>query len=172
MNHEFFMKQALAEARKAEAIGEVPIGAVVVHQGEVIGRGHNLRETEQNPTYHAEMIAINEAAAHLGSWRLEDCIIYVTLEPCVMCAGAIVMSRIPVVVYGATDPKGGCSGSLMNLLTEQRFNHRATVIKGICQEECSMILTAFFRNIRKNKVARHKGVVKWDMAAKEEEMKE
>lgn len=118
------------------------------------------------------MIAINEAAEHLGSWRLEDCTIYVTLEPCVMCAGAIVMSRIPVVVYGATDPKGGCSGSLMNLLTEQRFNHRATVIKGICQVECSVILTEFFRNIRKNKVARHKGVVNLEVAAQEEEMKE
>ena len=172
MNHEIFMKQALDEARKAESIGEVPIGAVVVHHGEIIGRGHNLRETEQNPTYHAEMIAINEAAAYLGSWRLEDCTIYVTLEPCVMCAGAIVMSRIPVVVYGAADPKGGCSGSLMNLLTEQRFNHRATVIKDICQEECSMILTEFFRNIRKNKVPRHKGVVKLEVVAQEEEMKE
>ncbi|TDM00860.1 tRNA adenosine(34) deaminase TadA [Macrococcus carouselicus] len=172
MNHETYMKLALEEARKAEAIGEVPIGAVIVQHGEVIGRGHNLRETEQNPTYHAEMMAINEAAEYLGSWRLEDCVIYVTLEPCVMCAGAIVMSRIPVVVYGATDPKGGCSGSLMNLLTEPRFNHRATVIKGICQEECSTALTEFFRNIRKNKVARHKGVVNLEVETTEEELEE
>jgi tRNA(adenine34) deaminase len=152
MNHETFMKLAIEEAYKAEAIAEVPIGAVVVHHGEVIGRGYNLRETEQNPTYHAEMIAINEASEHLGSWRLEECTLYVTLEPCVMCSGAIVMSRIPVVVYGAHDPKGGCSGSLMNLLNEPRFNHRATVISGICHDECSMLLTAFFRALRQKKL--------------------
>lgn len=151
MNHETFMKLAIEEAKRAEAIDEVPIGAIVVHQGEVIGRGHNLRETEQNPLHHAEMIAIEEASRHLGTWRLEDCVLYATLEPCVMCSGAIVMSRIPFVVYGAHDPKGGCSGSLMNLLNEPRFNHRATVISGICHDECSALLTDFFRSIRHKK---------------------
>ncbi|TDM11998.1 tRNA adenosine(34) deaminase TadA [Macrococcus lamae] len=152
MNHETFMKLAIEEARKAGDMAEVPIGAVVVHHGEVIGRGHNLRETGQNPTYHAEMMAISEASRHLGSWRLEDCVLYATLEPCVMCSGAIVMSRIPVVVYGAHDPKGGCSGSLMNLLDEPRFNHQATVISGICHDECSMLLTTFFRELRQKKL--------------------
>lgn len=156
MNHETFMKQAIAEALKAQAIDEVPIGAVIVHHGEIIGRGHNLRETKQNPTYHAEMMAIDEASRTLGTWRLEDCVLYATLEPCVMCSGAIVMSRIPVVVYGAADPKGGCSGSLMNLLNEPRFNHRATVISGICHDECSTMLSDFFKHLRQKKLLEKK----------------
>lgn len=124
MNHEIFMQMAIDEAKKAYKINEVPIGAVVIKHGEVIGRGHNLRESSQNPLMHAEVVAINEASKNIGSWRLEECVLYVTLEPCVMCSGAIVMSRIPTVVYGAHDAKGGCSGSLMNLLHESRFNHQ------------------------------------------------
>ncbi|TXD12942.1 nucleoside deaminase, partial [Staphylococcus haemolyticus] len=124
-NDEYYMKLAIEEAKKAQKLGEVPIGAIIVKNNEVIARSHNLRETAQLPTAHAEHIAIERASKVVGSWRLEECKLYVTLEPCVMCAGAIVMSRIPKVVYGATDPKGGCSGSLMNLLEESQFNHRA-----------------------------------------------
>lgn len=151
MNHETYMRMAIEEAKKAYAINEVPIGAVVVRHGSVIGRGHNLRESDQNPLMHAEVVAINEASKAIGSWRLEDCILYVTLEPCVMCSGAIVMSRIPTVVYGANDPKGGCSGSLMNLLQESRFNHQATIINGVLHDECSQLLKNFFKAIRKKK---------------------
>ncbi|SEM84967.1 tRNA adenosine(34) deaminase TadA [Lihuaxuella thermophila] len=151
MNHEFFMEAALEEAKKAESIGEVPIGAVVVLDGEIIGRGHNLRETHQDPTAHAEMIAIREAAERIGSWRLTDCILYVTLEPCPMCAGAIVQSRIKEVVYGTEDPKAGCAGTLMNLLDDPRFNHQTPIVTGILKEECSRILTDFFRALREKK---------------------
>ncbi|MEL0539247.1 tRNA adenosine(34) deaminase TadA [Staphylococcus debuckii] len=148
---ENYMKFALEEAAKAERIGEVPIGAVIVKDGEVIARAHNLRETAQQPTAHAEHIAIERAAEAVGSWRLEDCTLYVTLEPCVMCSGAIVMSRIPRVVYGAADPKGGCSGSLMDLLQEPRFNHRAEVVRGVLEEECSQVLKHFFKQLRDKK---------------------
>lgn len=148
---ENYMKFALEEAAKAERIGEVPIGAVIVKNGEVIARAHNLRETAQQPTAHAEHIAIERAAEAVGSWRLEDCTLYVTLEPCVMCSGAIVMSRIPRVVYGAADPKGGCSGSLMDLLQEPRFNHRAEVVSGVLEEECSQLLKNFFKQLRDKK---------------------
>lgn len=147
-NHEFWMREAIVEARKAEALGEVPIGAIVVYQGEVIGRGYNLRETTMDSTAHAEMVAIREASRKLNSWRLLDCRLYVTLEPCPMCAGAIVQSRIPLTVYGTPDPKAGCAGTLMNLLEEPRFNHRTEVIQGILQEECAALLTAFFRQLR------------------------
>lgn len=152
LNHEVYMKLAIEEAKKALAIDEVPIGALVVHHGEIIGRGFNTRESEQNPIHHAEMKAIQAASEHLGTWRLEDCTLYVTLEPCVMCSGAIVMSRIPIVVYGAHDEKGGCSGSLMNLLNQREFNHRATVISGICHDECSNLLKDFFRILRQKKL--------------------
>ncbi|GAB3056004.1 tRNA adenosine(34) deaminase TadA [Salinicoccus sesuvii] len=149
--HETYMKLALEEARKAETIGEVPIGAVVVRQGEVIATGHNLRETSQNPLTHAEMIAINRASEVLGSWRLEGCTLYVTLEPCVMCSGAIVMSRIPHVVYGANDKKGGTVESLMHLLDEPRFNHRALVTSGVLEAECSTMLKSFFKALRQKR---------------------
>lgn len=142
------MKLAIEEAKKAWEMDEVPIGAIVVYKDEIIGRGHNLREHEQSPVAHAEMLAIQEAAQYLNSWRLEDTTLYVTLEPCVMCSGAIVMSRIPHVVYGATDPKGGCSGSLMNLLEDARFNHRATVERGILEETCGDMLRTFFKDKR------------------------
>ncbi|EHJ07829.1 tRNA adenosine(34) deaminase TadA [Staphylococcus simiae] len=148
---EYFMTLAIQEAQKAERMGEVPIGAIITKNGEVIARAHNLRETLQQPTAHAEHLAIERAAKVIGSWRLEACTLYVTLEPCVMCAGAIVMSRIPRVVYGADDPKGGCSGSLMNLLQYNDFNHRAIVEKGILQDNCSQLLTNFFKQLRHNK---------------------
>lgn len=147
--HEYWMKEAIAEARKAEALGEVPIGAVVVRDGKIIGRGYNLRETTMDSTAHAEMVAIREASALLGSWRLLDCHLYVTLEPCPMCAGAMVQSRVPLTVFGTPDPKAGCAGTLMNLLEEPRFNHRTEIIQGILQQECAELLTTFFRQLRK-----------------------
>jgi tRNA(adenine34) deaminase len=151
MNHEYFMFAALEEAKKAERIHEVPIGAVVVREGEIIGQGYNVRETTQNPLAHAEIISIQQAAHRLASWRLQDCILYVTLEPCPMCAGAILQSRIQTVVYGTTDPKAGCAGSLMNLLQDRRFNHQTKIISDVCQEECSQILTKFFHTLRQQK---------------------
>ncbi len=143
-----FMQEAIKEAKKAEAINEVPIGCVIVYQDEIIARGYNQRETLQYSDAHAEMMAIREANNKVGSWRLEDCTLYVTLEPCPMCAGAIVQSRIKKVVYGASDPKAGCAGTLMNLLDEPRFNHQVIVEKGVLQEECSYLLKQFFRKIR------------------------
>lgn len=143
-----FMQEAIAEAGMAEEIREVPIGAVIVRQGEIIARGHNLRETLNDPTAHAEMIAIKKASERLNAWRLLDCTLYVTLEPCPMCAGAIVQARIGRVVYGTSDPKAGCAGTLMNLLREERFNHMAVVESGVLQEECASMLTQFFRRLR------------------------
>lgn len=154
-NDEFYMKCAIEEAKKAGQLGEVPIGAVIVKDNEIIARAHNLREILQQPTAHAEHLAIERAAEVVGSWRLEDCTLYVTLEPCVMCAGTIVMSRIPRVVYGAMDPKGGCSGSLMDLLQQPQFNHRAIVEQGVLEEECSNLLRQFFRDLRAKKVKRN-----------------
>ncbi|ANS76330.1 adenosine deaminase [Paenibacillus yonginensis] len=146
---EYWMRQAIEEAKKAEAIGEVPIGAVIVKNNEIIGRGYNLRETTHDSTAHAEMIAIRQASEHLDAWRLLDCRLYVTLEPCPMCAGAIVQSRLPAVIYGTTDPKAGCAGTLMNLLQEPRFNHRTEVVANVLQEECSSLLSDFFRRLRR-----------------------
>ncbi|WP_228101514.1 tRNA adenosine(34) deaminase TadA [Paenibacillus donghaensis] len=147
--HERWMNEAIAQARMAEAIGEVPIGAVIVRGDEIIGRGYNLRETSQDATAHAEIVAIREASRAIGAWRLLECRLYVTLEPCPMCAGAIVQSRIPQVIYGTGDPKAGCAGTLMNLLQEPRFNHRTEVIDGVLQEECASMLTNFFRSLRR-----------------------
>lgn len=147
-NHEYWMREAIAEARKAEELGEVPIGAVIVHGDEIIGRGYNLRETTFDATAHAEMVAIRDASRHLNAWRLLDCRLYVTLEPCPMCAGAIVQSRVPQLIYGTLDPKAGCAGTLMNLLQESRFNHRTEVIQDVLQEECAALLTQFFRRLR------------------------
>ena len=147
-DHEHWMRLALEEARKAEALGEVPIGAIIVRGGEIVGRGYNLRETTHDATAHAEMIAIREASERIGAWRLLDCTLYVTLEPCPMCAGAIVQGRVPLVVYGTPDPKAGCAGTLMNLLQEPRFNHRTELIEGVLREECAEMLSAFFRGLR------------------------
>ncbi|MED0906681.1 tRNA-specific adenosine deaminase [Bacillus cereus] len=147
----YFMQLAIEEAKKAEAIQEVPIGAVIVLDGEVISVAHNLRETEQRSIAHAELLAIDEACKKLGTWRLEDATLYVTLEPCPMCAGGIVLSRVKRVVYGASDPKGGCAGTLMNLLTDERFNHQCEVVAGVLEEECGTLLTNFFRELRKKR---------------------
>jgi tRNA(adenine34) deaminase len=151
MEHAFFMKEAIIEAKKAETLGEVPIGAVIVKEGRIIARAHNLREMRQVSNAHAEMLAIENANQVVGSWRLEECTLYVTLEPCPMCAGAIVQSRIPTVVYGAKDPKGGCCGTIHNLLQEPRFNHESEIISGVLEEECGQLLSNFFRQLRKNK---------------------
>ncbi|EJR00970.1 MULTISPECIES: tRNA adenosine(34) deaminase TadA [Bacillus] len=147
----YFMQLAIEEAKKAEAIQEVPIGAVIVLDDEVISVAHNLRETEQRSIAHAELLAIDEACKKLGTWRLEDATLYVTLEPCPMCAGGIVLSRVKRVVYGASDPKGGCAGTLMNLLTDERFNHQCEVVAGVLEEECGTLLTIFFRELRKKR---------------------
>jgi len=146
---ERWMQEAIREARNAEQIGEVPIGAIIVKNDEIIGRGYNLRETKMDPTAHAEMVAIRHACERLGAWRLLDCTLYVTLEPCPMCAGAIVQSRVKRVVYGTPDPKAGCGGTLMNLLQEPRFNHETELTSGILQDECANLLTSFFRKLRK-----------------------
>lgn len=147
----YYMNEAILEAKKAESLFEVPIGAIVVKDKEIIGRGHNLRETSQNATTHAEMLAIQEANRHLDNWRLEGCQLFVTLEPCAMCSGAIVLSRIKEVYYGPGDPKGGTAGTLMNLLQEERFNHQAYVEQGVLEEECRAVLQDFFRKLRKKK---------------------
>lgn len=151
MNDEIYMMAAIEEAEKAGKIKEVPIGAVIVYQGRIIARGHNLREARQSTLTHAELIAIQTANEVIGSWRLEDCTLYVTLEPCPMCAGAIVQSRIKRVVYGADDPKAGCAGTLMNLLEEPRFNHQVEVERHVMAEECGDLLRDFFRELRRRK---------------------
>jgi tRNA(adenine34) deaminase len=148
---EYYMKEAIKEACKAEVLAEVPIGAVIVHDGKIISRAHNLRETQQSAVAHAELLAIEEACRVTGSWRLEEATLYVTLEPCPMCSGAIILSRIKRVVYGAVDPKGGCAGTFMNLLQDERFNHQSEVTQGILKEECGQLLSAFFRGIRERR---------------------
>ncbi len=147
----FFMQAALEEAAVAQSLGEVPIGAVVVFDGEIVGRGHNLRETSNDPTTHAEIMAIRQAAKKLNSWRLLDCTLYVTLEPCVMCMGAIILARIPYLVFGCRDPKVGAVGSIYNFAEDQRFNHRVQVREGVLQTECSTQLSNFFRKLRAEK---------------------
>ena len=147
--HERFMTYAIREAERAMEAGEVPVGCVIVHEGVVIAKAHNQRETLQDPTAHAEILAITAAAAHLGSWRLENTRLYVTLEPCPMCSGAIILARIPEVYYGAADPKAGACGTLMNLLKDERFNHMPEVLEpGLMAEACGGLLTGFFRGIR------------------------
>ncbi|KML08453.1 adenosine deaminase [Bacillus safensis] len=148
---EQFMQEAISEALKAEQIGEVPIGAIIVVDDQIVSRAHNLRESEQRAIAHAELLAIDEACKAAGSWRLEDAVLYVTLEPCPMCAGAIVLSRVKKVVFGAYDPKGGCAGTLMNLLDDERFNHQSEVIGGVLENECGELLSQFFRNLRQRK---------------------
>lgn len=143
-----FMKQAYKEALKAFKKGEVPIGAVIVKEGNVISRAHNERETKQDATLHAEMSCIRKACKKLGTWRLNDCDLYVTLEPCPMCAGALIQSRINTVYIGAKDPKGGAVGSIINVLEQDKFNHNVNVVYGIMEEECSAILKDFFKVLR------------------------
>ena len=145
---EEWMRAAIAEAKLAEGKGEVPVGAVIVHEGDIIGRGHNLRELSQDPTTHAEMIAIRQAAEALGSWRLIDTALYVTLEPCPMCAGALVNARVPRVVWGCNDPKAGATETLYTIGSDPRLNHRFECVPGVLSEECSALLTGFFAAIR------------------------
>lgn len=149
--NEFFMQEALKEAAKAMELKEVPIGAVVVKDGEIIARGYNLRETSKDPTAHAEIIAIREAARVLGGWRLHGCDLYVTIEPCPMCAGAILMARIDRLIVGAMDPKAGAAGSLLNIPEDERFNHQTEVVSGVLEEACSEMMKSFFRELRKRK---------------------
>ncbi|GGL58207.1 tRNA adenosine(34) deaminase TadA [Sporolactobacillus putidus] len=147
---ERFMELAIGEAKKAEAIGEVPIGAVIVRNSEVIASAYNLRESLQESTAHAECLAIQAASRKLKTWRLSGCTLYVTLEPCPMCAGAAVLSRLDKVVFGASDPKAGCAGTLMNLIQDRRFNHQAEVVGGVLREQCGSLLTDFFRSLRRD----------------------
>jgi tRNA(adenine34) deaminase len=148
--HEEYMRMALAQAEEAMREDEVPVGAVIVHQERLIAAAHNQREQLQDPTAHAEMIAITQAAHALGSWRLEGCTLYVTLEPCPMCAGAIVLARLPLLVYGAADPKAGAVESLYRLLSDTRLNHRVQVVSGVLARECGALLSRFFQQKRQN----------------------
>ena len=145
---EKYMKEALKQAKKAYALGEVPIGCVIVHEGKIIGRGYNRRNTDKNTLAHAEITAINKASKVIGDWRLEECTLYVTLEPCQMCAGAIVQARIPEVVMGCMNPKAGCAGSILNILEMPQFNHQVKVTRGILEKECSQMLKTFFEELR------------------------
>lgn len=147
-NHEYYMRQALKEAKKAYKLGEVPIGCVIVYEDKIIGRGYNRRNTDKSTLAHAEITAIKKASKIIGDWRLEDCTLYVTLEPCQMCSGAIVQARIPTVVMGCMNPKAGCAGSILNILDMPKFNHQVNTIRGILEEECSQMLTTFFKELR------------------------
>jgi tRNA(adenine34) deaminase len=147
---ERWMESAFREAELAYKRKEVPIGAVIVHKSKIIGRGYNQIETLQDPTAHAEMIAITAAAGHLGARRLEGCVLYVTLEPCPMCAGAIVLARLPRLVFGAPDPKAGACGTLYNLVQDERLNHRVELVGGVMEEQCGAILKDFFTKVRSN----------------------
>ena len=149
---EKYMREAIRQAKKAWKIEEVPIGCVIVYEGKIIGRGYNRRTTDKNPLAHAEILAIKKASRKMGDWRLEDCTLYVTLEPCQMCAGAIVQARMKRVVVGCMNPKAGCAGSILNLLQVAKFNHQVELTEGILQEECSTLLKEFFRKLRKIKV--------------------
>lgn len=148
---EKYMKAAIRQAKKAYALEETPIGCVIVHEGKIIGRGYNRRNTEKNPLAHAEITAIRKASKKIGDWRLEECTMYVTLEPCQMCAGAIVQARIPRVVVGCMNPKAGCAGSILNLLRIEAFNHQAELTIGVLEEECSSMMKQFFRELREKK---------------------
>ena len=149
--NEGFMKEAIRQAKKAEKLNEVPIGCVIVYDGKIIARGYNRRNTDKSTLAHAEIIAIKRASKVIKDWRLEDCTLYVTLEPCQMCAGAIVQARIPKVVIGAMNPKAGCAGSVLNILQVERFNHQTEIEHGILEEECSQMLSDFFRELRRKK---------------------
>ena len=148
---ERFMREAIRQARKAGALMEVPIGCVIVYEGKIIARGYNRRNTDKNTISHAELNAIRKASKKLGDWRLEGCTMYITLEPCQMCAGAIVQARVSRVVIGSMNPKAGCAGSVLNLLEMDGFNHKVEVIRGVLQEECSSMLSDFFKELREKK---------------------
>ena len=146
-----YMQYAIREAQRAQEAGEVPVGCVIVYEGQIAGKAHNQREMLQDPTAHAEILAITQAANKLGSWRLEETKLYVTLEPCPMCAGAIILARVPEVYFGAYDPKAGACGTLMNLLEDTRFNHQPKVYPGLLAGECGAMLTEFFRSVRRRR---------------------
>lgn len=148
---EKYMREALRQAKKAAAIGETPIGCVIVHRDKIIARGYNKRNSRKTALGHAELTAIQKAGKKLGDWRLEDCTMYITLEPCPMCAGAIVQARIPRVVIGAMNPKAGCAGSILNLLQVDRFNHQAEVTTGVLERECQTVMKDFFRQLRESR---------------------
>ena len=148
---EKFMKEAIRQAKKAEAIGDVPIGCVIVHDGKIIARGYNKRNKDKTVLAHAELLAMKKACKKLGDWRLEDCTMYITLEPCQMCAGAIVQARIPKVYIGSMNPKAGCAGSVLNLLDEKGFNHQVETEEGLLGEECSLMLKEFFKELREKR---------------------
>ncbi|RKI26530.1 nucleoside deaminase [bacterium 1xD8-6] len=148
-----YMKEAVRQAKKAGSKEEVPIGCVIVHEDKIIARGYNKRNMQGSTLAHAELLAIGKASRKLGDWRLEGCTMYVTLEPCPMCAGAIVQARIPKVVIGAMNPKAGCAGSILNILEERRFNHQAQIYIGLLEEECQNLMKDFFRHLRKKKKA-------------------
>ncbi len=148
---EKYMKEAIRQAKKAYALGEVPIGCVIVYEGKIIGRGYNRRTIDKNTLAHAELMAIKKASKKMDDWRLEDCIMYVTLEPCQMCSGAIVQSRMKKVVIGCMNPKAGCAGSILNLLQMEEFNHQVELEIGVLGEECSNLMTSFFRELREKK---------------------
>jgi len=148
-----YMQAAIAEAQLARAKGEVPIGAVIVHAGQIIGRGHNLRETSNDPTSHAEMVAIRQAAEAIGHWRLLETTLYVTLEPCVMCMGAIILARIPRLVYACRDPRAGAVGSIYDFSSDERFNHKVEVVEGVLGAECRALLSGFFQELRSRRKA-------------------
>lgn len=150
---EKYMREAIRQAKKAAALGEVPIGCVIEHQGKIIGRGYNRRTTDHSTLAHAEIIAIKKACRSMGDWRLEDCTMYVTLEPCPMCAGAIVQARIPKVVMACMNPKAGCAGSVVDLLHQDGFNHQVETEVGLMGEECSQMLKDFFKELRKRRKA-------------------
>lgn len=146
--HEKYMREALKQAKKGYLLGEVPIGCVIVYQDKIIARGYNRRNTDKNTLSHAEITAIRKASKKLGDWRLEDCILYVTLEPCQMCAGAMVQARISQAVIGCMSEKSGCAGSILNILEMEEFNHQVKVVRGILEDECSRMLTMFFKELR------------------------
>ncbi|MEZ3479090.1 MAG: tRNA adenosine(34) deaminase TadA [Lachnospiraceae bacterium] len=154
---ERYMREALKQAKKAYALGEVPIGCVIVHDGKIIGRGYNRRNTDKSTLSHAEIIAIKKASKAVGDWRLEECTLYVTLEPCQMCAGAIVQARIPKVVMACMNPKAGCAGSVLNILDMPAFNHQVEAVRGILAQECETLLKTFFKELRlRNKAEKEK----------------
>ncbi len=148
---EKYMKEAIRQARKAWKLNEVPVGCVIVREDRIIARGYNRRNTDKNTLAHAELLAIRKASRAVGDWRLEDCTMYITLEPCQMCAGAIVQARIPRVVIGSRNPKAGCAGSILNLLDIPAFNHQAELTEGVLGEECSALMTDFFRELRERR---------------------
>lgn len=156
---EKYMREAIRQAKKAYKLDETPIGCVIVHEGKIIGRGYNRRNTDKSPLAHAEITAIKKASKRLGDWRLEECTLYVTLEPCQMCAGAIIQSRLTRVVVGCMNPKAGCAGSVLNLLDVKAFNHQAELTTGVLEEECSSLMTGFFRNLRERKKMQKKAAI-------------